>query len=703
MPTIKRLSSTVTPTGRRPLPQVQAPQSGFAQSGAALAGAGEDMQRLAEAEETTEANLRLAEFEGEQKRLQFEAQQAATGGAAGLANREIERFDTEAHDLVESLPPRLQDQGRLQIQRIRNGLDLSNRIFEENARAKYQVDNLNGILEVHRDILAVDPGGLEASADFVENAINQSQLREDVKADMLNQAFKALFETASTGLLANPRGFRKALEDGRFDRFTQGNQKAKAIADTDREIKRLDREAAARAKAEARSLYEAELASLTLTGQSTGVEAGLFERVIGGETGRRMSVLIAEMQRTGEIRQELAMAPFEEVPDIMARVTAPEGEDFDIEADAAQVAAKALLARNDSLAKDSAQHVMQNSPAVQEAFLTAGQATDPEERTRLTEAAVAQSWELQTTIKGTDLGNRVMTIPMAEAIVRDALNRPANERGAFVNETLRSYGRFAPQALGELKRAKLPGGLAIAGELFHSGQFTLADTMARAVELPRAEHKKLVGTDSKTGGAALEQDVRDAASRHTEALNATGRSAETIMRVEAAIRLAWQLELEGGSDPVGTAVAATFPFRVGVASDAPLSFRLSGAEFDRLLIPNDVNQVDAEFTLTQAVLDLRPEDIDFAETGIINNQDERLSVEQQKRFYVDSVQGNHSWRTSREGAQLLDADGRPVPLVGDRFLVVKWTDIRTAPPPPRQTAPEVPIADELRRLRELTQ
>lgn len=691
MPTIARRGSARAPTGQRILPQVQAQRDSLAEAGAGIISAADEIGRRLDAAETTEANLRLAEFEGEQKRLQFESQQAATGGAAGYADGEIERYDSDAQDFIQSLPPRLQDQARLQVQRIRNGLDLNNRLFEENARAKHQEDNLNGILDVHRDMLATDPAGLEASASFIENAINQTELREDIKAKMREQAFEALFQTASTGLLSEPHGFLRALEGGKYDRFTQGNQKAKAIADANREIKRLDREAAARAKAEARSLYDAELASLTLTGQSTGVEAGLFEQVIGGETGRRMSKQIAEMQRAGAIRREIDMAPAEEVPGIMARVTTPEGEDFDIEADAAQAAAKALLARNDSLTKDSAQHVMQHSTAVQEAFLAAGQATDPEERTRLTEAAVAQSWQLQTDLKGTDVGNRVMTGPMADAIVRDALNRPANERGAFVSETLRSYGRFAPQALGELKRAKLPGGLALAGEMFQAGQFALADSMARAVELPRADHKKLVGTDPITGASAIEEGVIAATADLAAPLVQGGKASEVLMRREAATRLAWELQLAGDSDAVTTAVEATFPFRVGAG------------ELTGLIVPNEVNERDAQFTLEQAVMELRPEDIDFQATGIINNLDPRLDEAAQRRAYVDSVQGNHSWRNSRDGAQLLDATGNPVPLVGGGFFKVNWSDLREAPPEPVQTLPEEPIAGEIQRLREITQ
>ena len=668
MPTIARRGSARAPSGQRILPQVQTPRDSLEEAGAGIISAADEIGRRIDAAETTEANLRLAEFEGEQKRLQFESQQAATGGAAGYADGEIERYDSEAQDFIQSLPPRLQDQARLQVQRIRNGLDLNNRIFEENARAKHQEDNLNGILEVHMDMLATDPGGLEASADFIENAINQSELREDVKAKMRDQAFEALFATASAGFLSNPREFRKALASDRYDRYTQGDQKAKAIADADREVKRLDREArqearlnAAIEKAEVLNLFKAEKAAIRAGEGSQGLlTAERISRAYADspETARRLSTEFAMLQQVGDQITDLAMMTAQERADFALSLPQIEGQDADLKADARNLGLAALEAVEKSIHDDPALHVLRHSTDLRERFRAIEGAADDADRRRLTSEATAALMQAQADILPPGRSPRAMTKQQAVDTVASVNAQLPREGGAALFSILDERGDLGPQVLNELRQAKLSDLVVASGIAFGVGDQVSAAQLIRAHQTGEAEQKNQMESDVVTD---LEKAVLDQARPVLQVFNNGGlASLEIPVRLAGAQALARQKHLEGMSvdDAARASVAAMLAFE-------PIS--------DTLAVPAGIDVDATELRLEEIQARIRDSDLNLEAAALFSGRP--LDDPEILRQYADHLRAHGRWRNSRNGPQLVDEDGRPAVFADGGFIIERWDDI----------------------------
>ncbi len=654
------------------LPRVQARPTGLMQAGAAIQGLGAELGRLADAEDRADAGLRFSQMQGELQQRFTEAQENAERGAPGFTETFMDEFDQQTKEFLSSVPDRLQGEFALRVQNFRNTSLNQSQTFARNQRALKINDDIDDAITLQNNIIASNPAALDTALPLIADMINTSELRPEVRDSKLETARSTFFGTFITGeIQADPAGALADLKEGFYDELAQGNQKAAAMAQAERELdrrrreaERVAREAAVLERAEVASLLAAEEAAIASGAGSQGlVTPERVEAAFEGEKGRRLAEGLRQKQAVADQMAEIALLPAAGRADFLAGLPQPEGEDFDLEAQARNIGVAALQARDKALVDDPALFVLSHSPAVAEGFLAIEAAGD-EDKAAATEAAVQASRELQIELLGDESRVRVLTKPQAQGIVQDVLTRPPREQGAALLGLMSQYRRFSSDLLAELKGAGLPDELAVAAIAFEAGDQVSASQAARAAELGTKEQKNLLGTDEAT---LIEDAVRSEAGDISATFRNAQLSGEVVPRLKGAMAMARQKVIEGTdrTQAAKEAVAAAFPFELATFSDS-------------LAIPREVDAEAAELRLRQLQAGLRAEDIDLAAAAVSTGLplDDAEIAEQ----YADSVRANGSWRNSRNGAQLVDSDGRPVPLITGEFLIEPWNAIEPMTP-----------------------
>jgi len=365
----------------------------------------------------------------------------------------------------------------------------------------------------------------------------------------------------------------------------------------------------------------------------------------------------------------------ERPPDPVRGVAAPP------DSEAANVVRRAVTEIERSLENDSKQHVRAHDKDIREIDAKAEAARayanrpdlSPEERrqarqeaAQATQYAVGVSDARQTEIKGTDIGNRVLTKPDAAEKARELASLDFDGQVAWWRDIDEYYGPSAGRVLNEIAAVELnrdQSGIALL--VLSGASQTFIDAWSRAAGKSLDELRKEVGDPQR-----IESNMALYASSFLETFAEGGREQEGLARLDMATRLALLLVAEGRiSNSLPKALRAFFPFE-----------RVT----DSLLISPDVLKTfddlgrasGIEGFLDSMLDDLEASELSFAAAGIINNQSRFLRLQDKKEFYADHVRGHGRWRNTCDGVQLVDGEGRPVKYADGSFVAFTWEEIK---------------------------
>ena len=351
------------------------------------------------------------------------------------------------------------------------------------------------------------------------------------------------------------------------------------------------------------------------------------------------------------------------------------------DSEAANTVRRAVAKLEHSLENDSKQHVQAHDKDIREIDAKAETARayanspdlSPEERTqarqeaaRATQYAVGVSDARQTEIKGTDIGNRVLTKPDAAKKARELSSLDFDGQVAWWRDIDEYYGPSAGRVLNEIAAVELnrdQSGLALL--VLSGASQTFIDAWSRTAGKNLDELRKEVSDPLR-----IESTMAQFAGSFLEIFAEGGREQEGLARLDMATRLALLLVAEAKiSNPLHKALRAFFPFE-----------RVT----DSLLISPDVLKTFEDLGRTSGIkrfLDgkqdgLEASELSFAAAGIINDQSPFLRLQDKKEFYADHVRGHGRWRNTCDGVQLVDGDGRPVKYADGSFVAFTWEEIK---------------------------
>ncbi len=351
------------------------------------------------------------------------------------------------------------------------------------------------------------------------------------------------------------------------------------------------------------------------------------------------------------------------------------------DSEAANAVRRAVAEIERSLENDSKQHLRVHDKDIREIDAKAEAARtyanrpdlSPEERRQAREAAalatqhaVGVSDALQTEIKGTDIGNRVLTKPDAAEKARELASLDFDRQVAWWRDIDEYYGPFAGRVLNEIAAVELnrdQSGIALL--VLSGASQAFIDAWSRAAGKSLDELREEVGDPQR-----IESNMVLYASSFLETFAEGGREQEGLARLDMATRLALLLVAEGRiSNPLSKALRAFFPFE-----------RVT----DSLLISPDVLKTFDDLDRASGIErfldgkqdDLEASELSLAAAGIINDQSPFLRLQDKKEFYADHVRAHGRWRNTCDGVQLVDGDGRPVKHADGSFVAFTWEEIK---------------------------
>ena len=375
------------------------------------------------------------------------------------------------------------------------------------------------------------------------------------------------------------------------------------------------------------------------------------------------------------------------------------------DSEAANAVRRAVAKLERSLENDSKQHVRAHDKDIREVDAKAEAARayanrpdlSPEERkqarqeaARATQYAVALSDARQTEIKGSDIGNRVLTKADAAEKARELASLDFDGQVAWWQDIDEYYGPSAGRVLNEVVASGLTldqKGTALlvvyGAEQKRLDQWKVA--VGRGLEELRREARSAHGPfywyrgpthpglrDERSTFSDLDQIILEHAREFVSVFEAAGRGQEGRERLEMTRLLAWQMALDGKHEagPAADAVRVFFPFE---------------AVHDSAVVPIDVlekslvlqNGRAVENVLDRKLREMTDDVVGFSFAGVRNDLDLILNRSQMERLYADHVRGHGRWRNTCNGVQLVDGGGRPVKYKDGGFVAFTWDEIDT--------------------------
>ncbi|NIA72379.1 hypothetical protein HBA54_27705 [Pelagibius litoralis] len=616
--------------------------------GRKIAGLGEDLtkkentRKLNEARTGVFAALKEAEFEFEDDQ-DFETLSDRFGARSkeireqfsqGLRGDTLESFNLIFENAQSAVGLNVRSFARSGIRKrgvasFATGLDqLSETVASATNDAEYDL-----AFGLAREMMA---DGVEAR--YFDQATGQATLDKWLNGVRRNQANNMILNDPDLAVEVLEADELDGLrESDRLSLLKEAKRQAR-IAENER--RRAAKEQQALLRGQVAAGLKDELASLSLTGQSTGlVTADQIRAAYADEPGRAEGILqqIDEAAQFFEVRQEVALTDFSDDMRILQE-QAPEGQGFAVEAERHRILVEAVKEKRKALASDPAGYLFMVSPGIAAAYQNAEDGPQ-------TRAAIDTMLQEQERLGLPRHGQRALSDGQGKAMSLEyAGQEDAQGRADWVRGQAELYGEHWPRVYGELVQSGLPGGAAVLAGMTGPGQARAAQAMAEAQDVGAKDLKAAIGTDV---AGDVEDAVRSELAAFEQSLAKVPGGAGTANLYRKETNTLAMLYAQQGADPATAAAQA--------ASDVVNSqYEFLGTY--RVPAGVDPDLVQGSTTL---FLDRQIADLDVV---IPPSIDDRLSDEDARGQYLAAVRDKGYWVTNSDetGLLLMDEQGRTV-------------------------------------------
>lgn len=218
--------------------------------GEGLGRAGAAVQRIGE-----EAALRDAALDAERELAQssedwtrelLAMQEAAPLGADGFEQQVLDAFDEDAAARIERVPEVSRRWLEGQLNRERQQIQNKALVFEATSRLEKRKRDLSDTINLNANAVRTDGTKYEDALAAVRRAIDNAEIRSDLKADVLREAENGIAAAFIRGLNEkDPKTARQLLENGSLDEILTAETKNILVNDNEVELRRLDAERSA--------------------------------------------------------------------------------------------------------------------------------------------------------------------------------------------------------------------------------------------------------------------------------------------------------------------------------------------------------------------------------------------------------------------------------------------------------------------------
>lgn len=367
-----------------------APGAAFGQAAVALAG---QFNEADEQRQVVDVSKRIAAAKLEWSQRLVDAPGEVEPGAPGYAAKYLDEMRADLKERGKGFSGKARGYWEARSEDMIGTLGLHAGEFEAKQRAAKVTADVIEAADMQAKAVRSDPRLLDGAIKEVRGMIAgmtgvDPEKRRVAEKDALNRlgvsALEATFDRS-------PGQAYKDLQSGKYDSIIDADRKVALMNKAEREIKRLQSEGAAEARAQrmvSAVTLEADARDAAMSIARTGTAGKGLEPETLMARAKALGMPPASVQRMGEtlalardgyeIGKLVSTAPADELPKIMQEWAFQPGMGAAASAQREQIAATAIENRQKALQADAPAYILGNVPGVRDALATAQTANTPE-------------------------------------------------------------------------------------------------------------------------------------------------------------------------------------------------------------------------------------------------------------------------------------------------------------------------------------